>query len=154
MPMLKNDSCKLANWCRTLPGVVLSVYLAAWIGFFTLIPIAHIVFADHGHRYCSEHRQIEDIPRDDGQAQNQLSVHTSSHGSWSVETPVSQSLLHIACSILNYVSSPFPLLHTDQSPTLECSDQPQLLASVRQERLVLRSALLVAPKTSPPSVAD
>jgi hypothetical protein len=146
-------SAAAISW-RTLFSSALSVYLVAWLGLAPLAQVSHLLFADHGHRFCPEHHRIEDTPR--GSALDQVAVHAvrldhatdGSALSSRHDEPLSG---HAACAFLNQSNTRHPLLHAEADPGVALPG-PALKTLTWQPhaRPAPRSALSCAPKTSPP----
>lgn len=130
---------------------MLSLYLTAWFALFPILQVAHLTFADHGHRFCNEHLQIEDVPLEHGLVHDSLRV--SQQPSLSDHTPDEESLRHIACSILNHKETREPLLATCQPVLVTYVDQFHPLTFIRSEDISPYRLLFSAPKTSPPILA-
>ncbi len=137
-------------------SVALSLYLTAWFALFPLLEVAHLTFADHAHRYCNEHGQIEDVPREYALTHDVLPL-TSDGGnvqlSWLNHTPDVKSLLHIACSILNHKEARDPLLPPGPPELVTHPDQVHPLTFIALEGISPYGLLFTAPKTSPPLLA-
>jgi hypothetical protein len=141
--------------CRTLMSAVLSL-CAVWIAFLPLLQGAHIRLADHGHRFCPEHAQLEDVDRDRASILADLpgDRRSGDHVSpWLRNARGTRPHLHVACSLLNHhTSSGLLQPHCEPAATTQ-TDQPRTLAPLRPEAFAQCPLLLAAPKTSPPFFA-
>ena len=127
-------------------SMVLCTVLAGLLGALPLIQIGHLLFADHGHRYCSEHHQVEDIPRISG-----LSVaDVATIASTSIMHAENYSFPHSACSFLNHSGSRDSLNATGTAIPADSTPAGATWKSVDRQAAVQCSLLHVAPKTSPP----
>jgi hypothetical protein len=146
------DSSARKNRFRAVARVGLSVYLALSLGLFPLLRVAHLVLADHGHRYCDKHQQFEDVPRDSVGVLVGAARGATAH-IWSGSKPSPKPQQHLACSLLNSGVScngtPLP----NQPPAVARPAQIQATACGQQETFVSCPLLLTAPKTSPPFIA-
>lgn len=129
-----------------------AAYLACFLGLAPCIQLAHLSTSDHGHSYCEEHQQIEDIPRKPAAyaARAALAGH---------RTPLATAArgygpgAHLACLFSNCYALHAPLLTSGQTAVAELADRGVVVDRPRQEVFVTCRLLLSAPKTSPPFVA-
>jgi hypothetical protein len=137
---------------RWTTGGILAVYLVAWFCLLPLLQAAHFAFADHAHRFCRHHQQIEDIPRRKPSERSIPGSLIESQNAWSKSTPRT-ALLHVACALSNTSTLRDPLLHSEQSPAIARAYRIGVLVTSVQEVLRACPLLLNAPKTSPPVAA-
>jgi hypothetical protein len=137
---------------RWTAGSVLSVYLVAWLALIPLLQMFHLAFADHDHRFCERHHQIEDVPRRNPAEPWRPNEITAGESAWSKRSPHAM-LLHVACAVLNQGTFRDPAVPSGSPLIAVQSDRsPGFVTSVQ---VVLRACplLLTAPKTSPPFAA-
>jgi hypothetical protein len=141
---------------RSPIGIALSVYLAAWLGFFPLLQIAHLTLDSHTHRFCEQHHQIEEFSHEAPSDPDSLRESTDKSrvkSKWITDRAESKPQQHIACSVLNYSTSRDPIVLSDQPAAVIQPGQPNAPASSRETEFLPCPLLLTAPKTSPPIVA-
>jgi hypothetical protein len=134
--------------------VSILAYLAVWLGAGTTIQLLHVRFADHDHRYCPEHQQVEDVSLQRAAGTDVVgTVRGVFHRAYSLlqtQAPAAPQG-HVACVFLNALSSRNALAPGGLQPA-ETIREPATLASAISERICAsRTLLLVAPKQSPPS---
>jgi hypothetical protein len=131
---------------------VLTVYFVVWFCLFPLLQAAHFAFADHAHRFCRHHQQIEDIPRRGPFQRLIMGSLLESQSAWWKGTP-GAALPHVACVLSNCSTCRDPLLLSEQSSAIERAFRSCVLISSVQEVSRACPLLFNAPKTSPPFVA-
>jgi hypothetical protein len=132
--------------------VMLSVTLATQCGLLPLFSLFHLAFADHDHRFCSEHRQVEDVPALDHGARALSAFTARTAAAWSRSPAASSPLAHLACHVLNGTIAREPVaLAVTPIPAARVGGET--MPAREQGRAPERPLLLSAPKTSPPSVA-
>ncbi len=127
--------------------------LAVCSGLAPVAQLAHIAFADHDHRYCPAHQQIEDVPRGElfgPHAHPQRLLGSASAAPWLEGATDAALQIHLACTFLNCSGPRAPRLQ-DAPP-----DAPALAVQYVEYRPDPRcehpqlAPLRTAPKTSPP----
>ena len=122
------------------------VHLVIGLGFMPLLQGLHTESDSHEHRYCAEHRQIEEIPRAQPQRASQSTNHDFGIGALSGAGHV-----HAPCAVLNGSStrSPFVCQGTSASFGAAAFARSPVLMSLGNDVRSL-SVLAMAPKHSPP----
>jgi hypothetical protein len=142
---------------RSLAGAAarfsMLAYLAVWLGAGSGIELLHVRIADHGHRYCAEHQQVEEDSLQGARADVRGTAGDLSRGDLPGVQAGARSTLqsHLACTFMNALSSRNPLSTAGHrcAPANHAAAVP---AIVLPERIAASFAtLLVAPKQSPPS---
>jgi hypothetical protein len=120
------------------------------LGILPLLHGLHLWLAPHAHRYCPEHGQIEDVPR----ARSEMppaetcSLHAKNAAAYAPAPPATSA--HITCTVLNSASvvAAFeqPTSFGQMEPTLQLAARPHC----RQDCVLQRWLILLAPKRSPP----
>lgn len=134
----------------------LVLYLASWLGLLPLIQVAHLTLADHDHRYCEIHHQIEDVPRANAGQHLDLPVAT---GLFATSAAALESAAgmppqsHAPCLVLNHVTYKDPALIDGRSLFDTAGAQVDHQARWQSAMFVPCPLLLSAPKTSPPGLA-
>jgi hypothetical protein len=128
---------------------LLAACLAVCVALPSTLQLAHLATADHGHSYCDEHHQFEDVPRRALVAQEDQPVDASGSPT-AKRLPGSQSLIHVACSCLNCSSLQAPFPGPAQAPAAVPSRPTVTPAGSQQAAFAVCPLLLSAPKTSPP----
>lgn len=135
---------------------LLAAYLAFFLGLAPVVHLAHLVSGEHGHAYCAEHRQIEDVPRDTlpASAPSRVTPARAQAPFPSAEgAPGRAAEAHAACLILNGCALQAPLLASAQTSVVVLADRGADSERPQQGSFALCPLLLAAPKTSPPFVA-
>ena len=137
-------------------SAVLAVYLTTWLGLLPVFQVVHLGLAGHEHFYCADHDQFEDVQRDsavgDPDAHSTADRNTADTASLKTASGPSPQR-HVACTVLNLVTSRNPMSVTSQLALDRHPDQRCTLASVRLPEFTASPLLLAAPKTSPPGRA-
>jgi hypothetical protein len=128
-------------------------YFALWVGFLPLLQVVHVLTSDHGHRYCQEHHQIEDVARS-GVAADIERESRPADASLLADTRPTPSQKHNCCSVLNQKASRYCF----DLAGLPVAGRIDFGVGCRHTFCVLESSffrplLFEAPKTSPPLVA-
>jgi len=149
--MQRNTSFRPSG-ARRAPRSLLAAYLACLLGVSPVLGLVHVLTADHGHSYCDEHQQIEDIP---------LSPLDAARPGTSREwEPLAQvnglpkpgSGAHTSCPFLNHGAlHTAPLPASSQTASALPEEKSVAVQTSRQAGFPTCSLLLAAPKTSPPS---
>lgn len=130
---------------------IVPIYLLIWIVFLPVFHAAHIWFADHGHRFCVEHGQIEDVPYVKGTISQEFQE-TDHNGLWLSFPSKTKLSVHKACAILECANFQPPLTTFDDAADIVSADELLWASTVLKESAVFRTLWLFAPKTSPPSM--
>jgi hypothetical protein len=140
---------------RSLLRCVLSAYLVVFLGLASTFELAHLASDDHGHSYCDEHHQFEEIPRGTSARQVPSKATSIETGSVPLANGVSRSgcEAHVACAFLGCSALHALLLVPAQAPATVAADRSATLEGVRQRGFSSSLLLLSAPKTSPPVAA-
>jgi hypothetical protein len=138
---------------RTVFAIGFSACLAASLGFSPFLYIFHITFASHGHRYCLEHRQIEDVERDEqGIVGVVKSSEDSSQIGFNADTNASGPALklHLACEVSNSYSQRKDFISDIYRYAIAYIESATYPANTSNPGAPLYSLVLLAPKQSPP----
>ncbi len=128
----------------------LSLYLVVWFGCLPLFQAAHLLFADHDHRFCERHHRIEDVPRiNDSDRSGSNALVPGRNALFAGERPAILG----ACAILNHSAFRDLSLITGGLLTTARSELVRVDRECVDEVVRPRTLLLAAPKTSPPRVA-
>lgn len=150
--MSKNAST-LQRGYRTALRIALSAWFAASLGCSPLLYIFHSIFASHGHHYCIEHRQIEDVERDEqGIVGVVNSSDNTSHIGFYTDTDASGSAskLHVACEVSNSCSQRKDVISDSSRYAIGNIKSSRYSANTSNPGAPLYSLVLLAPKQSPP----
>jgi len=134
---------------------LLAAYLVLFLGLAPAAQLAHLADLDHGHRFCDEHRQIEDLQHGAAVVGNGLPASASIEGNQAATArgvPGTQGEAHVACSLLNHGTSRTSLPFPAQAPAAIEHARVSVLECLRQEGFATCPLLRSAPKTSPPFV--
>ncbi len=128
----------------------ISIYLAFLFGFSPILQVLHLKFASHEHHFCLKHFRIEDVFHK--QKLQEKFAEVEKYSSFSpIEDSDPQEDLHIACPVLNHLSSKTPILPNDICSSLGL-DQVKCQSLVSNDDSVfITTVFLFAPKTSPPN---
>ena len=144
---------KADSWQHLMGGarIALAACLAAMLGTFPIVQGLHMWVADHGHRYCPEHKTVEDVPR----------LHRPSAGAPVPEDTTASSApdeaprSHQACPVLSG-----PSARSIATPTkggcdveLACTASAPNISAESAAGPASRRLILIAPKQSPPLAA-
>jgi hypothetical protein len=149
---LARSSCST----REVPRDLLAAFLVFLLGLAPTLQLAHLATADHGHRFCDEHHQVEDLPHGAAVGWNRQpasSATKGNHAPTAQEGQMPQGQAHAACLFLNQATSRVSLPSPAQTPAAIEYAQGFVLVCSRQQDFVPCPLLLSAPKTSPPLVA-
>jgi hypothetical protein len=133
----------------------LAAYLVLFLGLAPAAQLAHLADVDHGHWFCDEHGQIEDLPHGAAVAWNRPPASTTTEGNQGATArgvPGTQGEAHVACSLLNHGTSRTSLPLPAQAPAAIEHARGFVLECLRQEGFASCPLLRSAPKTSPPLV--
>ncbi|MDD5307653.1 MAG: hypothetical protein PHU25_10075 [Deltaproteobacteria bacterium] len=133
--------------------VGLLAYLVVWLSAGIAIQLLHVRSADHGHRYCPEHQQVEDVI---AAGAGDAIARGTPRGVFRGERALVQDEAttprqgHVACTFLN-ASSSRNLLSPGGSQCAAIFKEPPAPASAVSKAIAASCPLLlIAPKHSPP----
>jgi hypothetical protein len=142
---------------RSAVRCVVLFYLTVWLGAGTTLGIVHIESSEHGHRYCPEHDQIEAVEHgNEGDAEALAAGReVSDSSSLAVETAARLAPhSHVACALMNGLSSRTTATPDTHGVVIASTDDSKPAVALSERITAFDSVLFVAPKTSPPPVAD
>jgi len=138
---------------RSVPKLArdgLLVCLALWIGFFSILQAVHLAFANHDHCFCPEHLRIEDVPRPPSFASRDVAASEGIERRFFSRSP---SVSSNPADLLLSFSLQDSISKRIQPTWMPYDGGFQDLGSWSSEHVISFSCILIAPKTSPPSLA-
>ena len=128
----------------------LSLWLVLWLGFFPVLQSLHLALADHDHCFCQEHHQIEDVPR---RACSVSRADLEPEGDAGPSRVSRDRKVSGPADLLLNFSLQNSISKRVQPTWIPRDGQFQDVASRPADVISSFSHILVAPKTSPPSLA-
>jgi hypothetical protein len=149
---MQRNACFEPSGARRALRSLLASYLVCLLGVSPVLGLAHLLTADHGHSYCDEHHQIEDVPLGPLDAARSGTSRERESLARAKGLPNPGSTPHTSCPFLNYGGlHTAPLPAGGQTATV-VQEQKSLAAQTSgQGDFPSCPLLLAAPKTSPPS---
>jgi hypothetical protein len=127
-------------------------YLALWLALFPVFQAAHLTFADHAHCFCHEHLRIEDVPRaepSESRAGDRLG-----HDSHLRSLRAARPRTNPPDTLLNFGLDREPTLPDSRPAATQLGDMVATSLPAQVGASAPQPILLLAPKTSPPSLAS
>lgn len=117
--------------------------LLCWLCLLPFAQTLHLRFADHGHRYCPIHHQIEDVFDSP-----EVATGSSPYGSINVDASGADG--HVPCSVLNADSVSESMIARTGSVRQRIEAGLEQKTNRESHPRYLAELILVAPKNSPP----
>lgn len=150
--MLKQRAISDRRGVNALKSII-SAYLAVILSLGAALPLLHVAFSSHHHRYCSLHGQIEHFDRKENapaSVSNESLDRTGRDGIAVRKSSESEPRRHVACALLNNGLLRYRLTHDDSGSVAIERDDGNVTSDVSESTVPRCHLFLLAPKHSPP----